>query len=247
MVAPSLSVPLPLYDLSDLPPTGRTIEVQRLMAAEARRPFDLTRGPLMRACLLRLGPAEHVVLLVMHHIISDAWSMGVLIREVAAFYEGYLTGLPPPLPPLKLQYPDFALWQRSRLQGQVLAEQLAYWRRQLSGLEKLELPIDRPRPAVQTYSGAVYCFTITRELSERLKELSRRQDATLFMTLLAAFKALLARYTRQRDIVVGTPIAGRNHPDIENLIGFFVNTLALRTDLHPPGDAFREARRRVAA
>ena len=186
---------------------------------------------MLRVKLLRLSDEEHVVLLTMHHIVSDGWSMGVL-KEVATLYEAYSQGAESPLPELPMQYADFAVWQRGWLQGEELERQLAYWREQLGGeLPRLELPTDRERPAVPSYRGAQLGFRLSPEVSAGLKELSRREGVTLFMTLLAAFQTLLHRYSGQEDIVVGSPVAGRNYRETEGLIGFFVNTLALRTDL----------------
>jgi Non-ribosomal peptide synthetase modules and related proteins len=181
----------------------------------------------------------------MHHIVSDGWSMGVLVKEVAALYEAYLTGQPSPLPELKLQYADFAVWQRDWLRGEVLEEQLSYWRAQLAGAPALlELPTDRPRALMSRPRSDSYSFVIDSEVSAALTQLSQSDGVTLFMTLLAAFGALLQRYTAQSDIVIGTPIANRNHSETEDLIGFFVNTLALRLDLH--GDpSFRDLLKRV--
>ncbi|HEX5890018.1 MAG TPA: alpha/beta fold hydrolase, partial [Pyrinomonadaceae bacterium] len=202
--------------------------------------FDLKRGPLIRAKLMRLATDEHVLLVTMHHIISDGWSQTILMNELGALYEAAVTGRDSPLPELPIQYADFAEWQRKWLQGEVLDQQLDYWRKHLTGAPaSLELPADRPRPAVQTFNGARHSFSLSRDLSARLVELSRREDTTLFMTLLTAFYVLLHRYTGETDIVVGTPVANRNRQELEPLIGFFVNTLALRANLS--GDpAFRE-------
>ncbi|HEX7182532.1 MAG TPA: amino acid adenylation domain-containing protein [Thermoanaerobaculia bacterium] len=243
VVAPSLALPLPFVDLDGLPDAGA--EARRLAAAEARRTFDLARGPLVRTVLLRLGPREHVLLLTMHHIVSDGWSMGVLVRELSALYEAFVQGKPSPLPELPLQYADFAVWQRSWLRGEALEAQLAYWRQRLAGApELLELPADRPRPAVQSFHGAQRSFALPSGLSRQLAELCRRQGVTPFMALLAAFQALLARITGHLDLVVGSPIANRNRFEIEGLIGFFVNTLVLRGDLSgDPG--YGELLRRV--
>jgi amino acid adenylation domain-containing protein len=197
---------------------------------ETRQPFDLRRGPLFRYRLARLAAEQHMLLLTMHHIISDGWSLGVLGRELAALYQAYSSGQSSPLAELGIQYADFAVWQREWLQGEVLEKQLAYWRQQLGGeLPVLELPIDRSRPPRQTYHGKAEGFQLNEEVSRRLKEIGRANDATLFMTLLAAFNALLWRYTNQQEILVGTPIANRNRAETENLIGFFVNTLVLCT------------------
>src|ERR1041385_8710361 len=207
-------------------------EARRLAKADAEQPFDLATGPLLRVQLLRLAEEDHVVLFTMHHIISDGWSFGVLVKEVAALYEAYAKGEASPLPELQIQYADYAAWQKEWLQGDVLEDQLSYWRRQLGGeLSVLELPADRPRPAVQSYRGSWKSMSISEELTRQLKALSQREGCTLFMTLLAAFQLLLCRYSGQEDIVVGTPIANRTRAEIEPLIGFFINTLALRTDL----------------
>jgi amino acid adenylation domain-containing protein len=234
-------------DLSALPEDAREREALRLAVEEAQRPFDLTRAPLTRARLLRLGAREHVLLVTTHHIVSDGWSVGVFLRELSALYGAHLRGEPSPLEELPAQYADFAVWQREWLQGEVLEEQLRYWRRQLGGeLPVLELPTDRPRPPALSYKGADRHFELTAELTGRLKEFSRREGVTLFMSLLAAFNALLHRYTGQTDLVVGAPIAGRNRRELEGLIGFFVNTLALRTDLSGR-PSFRELLGRVRA
>jgi amino acid adenylation domain-containing protein len=232
VIAPERSVALPVVDLSALPEEIRGLLAERLLAAGAWRPFDLAAGPLLRATALRLGPAEHVLLLVMHHIVSDGWSMEVLIREVATLYRAFSEGRPSPLPPLPIQYADFALWQRRWLAGEVLAAQLAYWRERLAGAPPvLDLPIDHPRPAVHTWNGERLGRPLPQALAAQLGEQTRRGQATLFMSLLAAWDALLQRWTSQSDLAVGTPIAGRTRPEVEGLIGFFVNTLVLRTRL----------------
>jgi amino acid adenylation domain-containing protein len=232
IILPEQPLAIHLINVDELPETDRQAEVQRLATIEARKCFDMARGPLLRTTALRLGSEEHVLLLTMHHIISDGWSIGVLVREVAALYAAFLEGEVSPLPELLVQYADYAVWQREWLQGAALDEQLAYWREQLGpGLPILELPTDRPRPRVQTFQGASLTFELSRSLTDELKALSRRSGVTLFMTLLAAFQVLLARYTGQEEVAVGTPIANRRRKEIENLIGFFVNTLVLRTDL----------------
>jgi amino acid adenylation domain-containing protein len=247
VVVPALTLELPIVDLRKLPQAQRQSEAGRLANEEAQRPFDLARGPLLRALLLRLGDEDHVLVLTMHHIVSDGWSMGVLFRELNVLYGAYVAGRPSPLPELPIQYADFAHWQREWLQGEVLEAQLSYWKEQLKDTPAvLELPTDRPRPAVQSFRGALHYFVLPRPLSEELKALSRREDATLFMTLLAAFKTLLYRYTGQTDLVVGTPIANRTRAELEELIGFFVNTLALYTDLGG-NPSFRELLGRVRA
>ncbi|MEG5016670.1 MULTISPECIES: amino acid adenylation domain-containing protein [unclassified Microcoleus] len=223
---------LQVLDLQQLAETEREEKVKQLAAEEASKPFDLTKGPLLRASLLQLDAEEYVLLLTLHHIIFDGWSIGVFLQELAALYEAFLIGKPSPLPELSIQYADFAIWQREWLAGDRLQTQLNYWKKQLSGLPPLlELPADRPRPPVQTYRGAKESFLIPKTLRSALKKLSRQENATLFMTLLAAFKTLLYRYTGQADIPVGSPIANRNRAEIQGLIGFFVNTLVLRTDL----------------
>jgi amino acid adenylation domain-containing protein/non-ribosomal peptide synthase protein (TIGR01720 family) len=231
-IAPALTLPLPVVDLGELPQAQQAAEVQRLAVAEARRPFDLVAGPLVRVTLLRMKEDEHVLLLTMHHIISDGWSMGVFVRELASVGRAYIAGLTSPLPELPIQYADFALWQREWLQGEVLERQLTYWKRQLAGVPAvLDLPTDHPRPAIQTYRGSTRVFHVPTSTVESLRSLSQQEGTTLFMTLLAAFNVLLCRYTGQEDVVVGSPIANRNRSETERLIGFFVNTLALRTDL----------------
>jgi amino acid adenylation domain-containing protein len=244
-VLDSLVLPLSVADLSALPDAQQRAELERLRAAEAEAPFDLSRAPLLRARLLRLAADEHVVLFTMHHIISDGWSMGVLVQEVGTLYGSFIRGEESPLEELTLQYADYAVWQRGWLQGEVLEGQLDYWRRQLAGAPALlRLPTDRPRPPVQSSRGAILRMVLSAELSAGLQALSHGEGVTLFMLLLAAFKALLVRYTGQEDVSIGTPIAGRNRLELERLIGFFVNTLVLRTDAS--GDpTFRELLGRV--
>ncbi len=238
-------VTLPVVDLAALPHEEQATEVTRLANIESQKPFDLEHGPLLRASLLRLSDTEHVLLCTMHHIISDGWSIGVLIREMVALYEAFSAGKPLPLAELRIQYADYAVWQREWMQGEVLERQLDYWRRQLEGVPPLlSLPTDRPRPAVHSSRGATLPIIVPEPLLDALKELARSEGVTLFMLLLAAFQTLLARYSRQTDIVTGTPIAGRNHAETEGLIGFFVNTLALRTDISG-NPTFRELLVRV--
>ena len=205
--------------------------MHRFTAEAARRPFDLSRGPLVRTTLLRLRQEEHILLLNMHHIVSDGWSMAVLFRELADLYEAYTNGKPSPLAELPIQYVDYAVWQRNWLRGEVLETQLSYWKKQLENISTLNLPTDRPRPAVQTFHGARQSLVLSTDLTQALKATSRKEGASLFMTLLAAFQILLHRLTGQEDIAVGSPIAGRNRSEVEGLIGFFINTLVLRTDL----------------
>ncbi len=245
LIAPTLNYKLPFVDLRTLPESERAPEASRLAINEAQQPFDLSQGPLLRVSLLRLAEEEHVALITMHHIVSDGWSMGVFVREVAALYETLSSGAQSPLQELPIQYADFASWQKDWLSGEVLDEQLSYWKQHLGGgLPVLDLPTDRPRPAVQTFRGTRQFFKIDAATSQALKTLSRAEGATLFMTLLAAFQTLLHRYTGQEDICVGTPVAGRNRAEVENLIGFFVNTLVMRGDLTGQ-PSFRELLRRV--
>ncbi len=237
-------------DLSFTDMGGATADEQaeqreRLTRAEVIRPFDLERGPLFRATLLRLNPQEHVLLLVIHHAVFDGWSAGVLRRELSECYRAYRSGESPRLADLPVQYGDFAVWQREWLKGKVLERQLAYWRTHLSGAPHvLELPTDYLRPDKQTYRGSSVTRMIPRHVLDGIRELSQREGTTAFMTLLAAFQILLARYTGQEDIVVGSPIANRTRSELEGLIGFFANSLPLRTDLS--GDpSFRQLLARV--
>ncbi|WP_444546333.1 non-ribosomal peptide synthase/polyketide synthase [Archangium lansingense] len=232
VVGPVAPFPLPVVDLGDVPEAAREEHAKRRASEEVQRPFELTRGPLMRGLLLRLGEREHVLVVVMHHVVSDGWSLGVLVRELVTLYGAFTAGRPSPLPELPLQYADFAAWQRRQLEGAVLEEQLGYWRKQLAGAPRaLELPTDKPRPAVQRYEGAVVRCRLPRALSEKVKTFARAEGATPFMVLLAGFHAVLHRYSGQEDVSVGTPVAGRSRADLEGLIGFFVNTLVMRARL----------------
>jgi surfactin family lipopeptide synthetase A len=232
VIAPSLTLPLPTIDLSALPMAEREAEALRLANDEVRRPFDLIQGPLLRMLLLRLGAEEHLLVLTMHHTISDGWSINLLFQELATLYTAFASGAPSPLPDLPIQYADFALWQQEQLQEEALADQLTYWKQKLADAPSvLDLPTDHLHPAVPTSRGSVYFVTLPSSLAEALKALSRKENVTLYMTLVAAFQTLLYRYTRQDDMVLGAFMAGRRHADLETLIGFFVNTLVLRTDL----------------
>ncbi|HZI75532.1 MAG TPA: condensation domain-containing protein, partial [Gemmatimonadales bacterium] len=222
---------LVILDLRHLGAEVREREARRLAQQEVEAPFDLGRGPPLRARLLRLGEQDQVLLLSMHHIISDGWSSGVLIRELSQLYLGRVQGEAVTLPALPIQYVDYALWQRNWLQGAVLQEQLDYWKRSLEGIVPLELPTDHPRPVMQSARGARQRLRLSRELGQQVRALSQQVGVTPFMTLLAVFEVLLARYSGQHDIAVGTPIANRTREEVEGLIGFFVNTLVLRTDL----------------
>ncbi|HSF39093.1 MAG TPA: amino acid adenylation domain-containing protein, partial [Thermoanaerobaculia bacterium] len=232
VIARPAPVPLPVVDLSGLPRTAREREAERLLDAKARRPFDLSRGPMLRLRLLRLGEGEHVLLALMHHIVSDDWSLWVFVSELAALYEAFSTGRPSPLPEPSVRYGDFAVWQRRWLEGARLERQLSWWRARLRPpLPVLDLPADRPRPAVQSCRGARLRRVLPGELAAGLSALGREGDASLFIVLLAAFDTLLSRFTASRDVLVGSPIANRHRVEVEGLIGYFVNLLALRGDL----------------
>jgi len=240
-----LALPLPVIDLSDLAASDREKETARLGAELAETPFTLTKGPLLAARLLRLDSENHILFLSLHHIITDAWSTALLLRELVTLYEAFAAGRPSPLPELSIQYADFTLWQREFLKGETLDRQLSFWRQQLTDAPAmLELPLDRPRPPVQTFRGAFESVKLSENLSAALKDVSRSEGATLFMTLLAAFQTLLWRHTSQDDIVVGAPIANRTKKETESLIGFFVNTLVMRTQI-TPDLTFRELLRKV--
>jgi amino acid adenylation domain-containing protein len=244
IVRPSLALPLEVIDQRALPKDERNAETTRLTAEMAQRPFDLAQGPLLRTALVRRGVQDHVFVLVMHHIVSDGWSLGVFWRELIAVYNAFYMNLPSPLDELPIQYADFAVWQRERLQGERLLELATYWHKKLHGLPTLQLPVDRPRPPMLSYRGAFQELTLPRTLTSALKSLSHREGVTLFMTLLAAFAVILHRYSGQDDIVIGLPSASRDRKEIEGLIGFFINSLVLRVDLS--GDpSFRELLARV--
>jgi len=235
---------LPLVDLTQLTSHMCESHVRELALHEADRPFNLARGPLLRVTLLKLGKETYVLLLTMHHIISDGWSTSILVRELSLLYNAYIAGQSSPLPALSVQYADYALWQRQWLREEVLNAHIKYWTKQLENVPPLELPVDQTPAAIANYNGAVYTFSLPAQLSASIAALCRREGVTLFMVLLAAFQVLLYRYSGQRDIVVGTDVANRTHTKTEDIIGFFVNILVLRTDLSgQPG--FREVLRRV--
>jgi len=243
IIRDDVNIPLTEIDLSGL--SKAEDEALRLAKEEAARPFDLNHGPVIRTSLLRLSEQKHILLLTMHHIVSDAWSTVILFREFEQLYESFAKGNYASLPPLAIQYADFAEWQRDWLQGGALAEQLSYWKRQLAGVTTgSALPADYPLPTTPTFQGTSKWLALSPDLSRKLTDLSKREGVTLFMTLLAAFKILLYRFTSQEDIVVGSPIAGRNRAELEDLIGFFINTLALRTSLSG-NPTFRELLQRV--
>ena len=231
VIGATLKLTLAVVDLSDTAAAEREAQARRFAEEEGRRSFDLSRGPLFRACLLRLAYDNQILLLTLHHIVADGWSMEVLYRELSALYEAFSTGKPSPLAPLPIQYGDFAVWQKQWLQGETLASQLDYWRQQLAEVPLLQFPTDRPRPALQSYRGERLSIALSEQLTDQLKVLSRKQNATMYMTLLAAFQTLIHRYTGEDDIVVGSPIANRNRHELETLIGFFINTLVVRCDL----------------
>jgi amino acid adenylation domain-containing protein/non-ribosomal peptide synthase protein (TIGR01720 family) len=229
-ISPLTELTVPLVDLTSYEGAEQEQEVRRLAAAEVSKPFDLTTGPLVRLTVLQLADDEHVLMLTMHHIVSDGWSMGVLMRELTVLYDAFSRSELSPLPELPIQYADYAVWQREWLQGEVLDRQMKYWREQLQGAPRvLELQTDHPRPAVQSFRGGLMRRRLSGELLHQIEALSRREGVTLYMSVLAAFVVVLARYSGEQEIVVGTPIAGRTRQEIEGLIGFFVNTLVLRT------------------
>ncbi|XHX79764.1 MAG: amino acid adenylation domain-containing protein [Stenomitos frigidus ULC029] len=231
LIATYSEVALPCIDLQALPTLERKAELQRLLTEAMQRSFDLSKGPLLQLMLIQLSETEHVLLLNFHHIVFDEWSSGVFIRELGALYTAFKQGQSSPLSDLPIQYADFAHWQREWLQGDILETQLAYWQQQLKQVAVLDLPTDRPRSPRQSYRGNTQQLEIPQGLMEALESLSQQAGVTLFMTLLAAFQTLLHRYTGQDDIAVGSPIANRNRSELEDLIGFFVNSLVLRTDL----------------
>ncbi|MBO0783508.1 MAG: AMP-binding protein, partial [Ktedonobacteraceae bacterium] len=235
---------LDIYDLTSLTQEEREREAQRIAMEETATGFDLSNGPLLRVKVLRLAEEQHLVLYTMHHIVSDAWSMAILIREMGDLYRAYSLGEPSPLAELPIQYADFAVWQRTWLKGERLERQLSYWRDRLAGLEPLNLPLDRPRPVIASHRGGIVPFDLSAEVTRQLVELSRREGVTLFMTVLAGFQLLLSRYCGQQDVAIGADIANRNRAETEGLIGFFVNQLVLRTDLSG-NPSFRELLKRV--
>lgn len=230
-ISPKKALLLPVFDISKLSTNKQKLEIEKLVYQEAKKPFEISHDLLLRVRLLRLNAEEHILLFTMHHIVSDGWSTGVLVRELATLYQAFCNKKTITLAELPIQYGDFAIWQQEYLQGEVLTSLKNYWKHKLGGsLPVLQLPTDYPRPAVQSYKGKKYLFTVSKTLTTALKRLSQQAEATLFMTLLAAFKTLIYRYTQEDDIIIGTAIANRNLPQIEKLIGFFVNTLVLRTD-----------------
>ncbi|MCA1672774.1 MAG: condensation domain-containing protein, partial [Actinobacteria bacterium] len=227
IVHPTHELPLPVVHLSRASSPGRD-ELDRVLSEEYARPFDLRNGPLIRALLVHLSDREHVLLLTAHHIVTDGWSMGVLTEELGMLYDAAVRGENAALPPPPLQYGDFAVWQRNQASDAALAGQFDYWKRQLAGLSPLELPTDRPRPVVRTSAGAVHEFMVPAPVTAQLGELVRAADTTLFTVLVAACHALFSYYAGQQDVAVGTVVSGRNRPELERIVGFFVNTMVLR-------------------
>ena len=221
---------VPVIDLCSLTEPERDQEVANRIKTETEWQFDFSAGLFLRAVLLQIRNDGHILILTTHHIVADAWSMGILTQELWTLYEAYANGRPSPLQDLPVQYADYAAWQREWLQGEALETQLSYWRKQLENLPMLNLPTDHPRPAKQSFRGARQPLSLPEALTIAVNELSGREGVTQFMTLLAAFQVLLYRYSGQEDVVVGSPIANRNHTEVEGLIGFFVNTLVLRSD-----------------
>jgi hypothetical protein len=243
VVAESFKLEAPVVDVSARPEAERS--AQEIAAKEAQTPFDLAHGPLLRATIVKLAPRDHVLLFTMHHIVSDAWSAAIFFQELAALYAAFIDGKASPLPELTIQYADYAAWQRKYFHGQVLEDQLSYWRDHLKGAPLLlQLPSDRPRPEIRKFEGAYEAIPLRNDVTEAVKIFCQREGATPFMTLLAAFNALLAKYSGQEHIVLGTDIANRTTSETERMIGFFINLLPLHTDLS--GDpSFRELVARV--
>lgn len=231
IIHPASHTELTVINLADLPADRQEAEVQRLLQEETNTGFNLEQGPLLRTRLLRIDNDIYILVIVLHHVISDGWSQGILFRELSAFYNARCHGQPASLPELPIQYADFSIWQKSPEQERELAKQLVYWKAQLSGLAPIDLPTDRPRQAVQTFNGSSESFEIPTALTDKLRALSQKADGTLYMTLLAAVQILLQRYSGTDDVAVGSPIAGRSRTELEGLIGFFINTLVMRTDL----------------
>jgi len=245
IIHPAITLKLEIVDLQQEVEAERETKLQQLINEKASTPFKLEVAPLVRCSLLQLEAQEYVLLVTMHHIISDGWSMGILIKELSSLYPAFVRGKASPLEELPIQYADFAVWQREWLSGDNFKRSLNYWKKSLEGAPQLlQLPTDTPRPAIQSYRGATQYFSLSNELTKKLQYLSQKSGSSLFMTLLAAFNILLSRYSGQSDIVVGTPVAGRNRSEIENLIGFFINTVVLRSDLSG-NPSFRELLQRV--
>jgi hypothetical protein len=234
-----LTIPLLVKDLTCLPNKDRPDQALLQATELARQPFDLARGPLLRCMLLRLAPQQHILVFTAHHIVCDEWSLGVIVRELSALYPALLADDPSPLPELPIQYADYAAWQRQWLRDEVLDEQLAYWKKQLAGvLPVLQLPTDHRRPRVLCFQGTRQSVRMPAGLGEQIRALARQEQVTPFLAYLCAFYGLLYRYTQQEDILVGCPVTLRQRPELQGLIGFFVNTVVLRGDLSG-GPSFR--------
>src|SRR6202795_1577695 len=247
VVLSDVDVQVPILSLADLPESEREREALRIASEEGKRPFDLTRGPLLRTVLLQVSRDQYILVLAMHHIITDGWSISILFRELAHCYEAYASGREPQLPELPIQYVEYAQWQREYIAGEVLAKQVKYWKNKLAGAQTiLDLPTDRPRPTTHSWHGATEELIFESQARAALKEFAQTEGATLFMVSMAAFQALLWRYTSQDSILVGTPTAARSQIEIENLVGFFVNTLVFRADF-TPDVTFRDLGRQVRA
>ncbi len=245
VVLSDLSIDLPVVDVTDVPETERETEALRIVSEEGRKPFDLNEGPLLRNLVVRLGPATHIFLLVLHHIITDGWSISILFREVTSCYAAFVRGQEPDLPELPIQYTDYAHWQRESMNGEALVSQIEHWKRKLAGAQSLlDLPLDHPRPAVAGWHGATEEISLDSAFLGRLKAIANAESATSFMAAIAAFQALLWRYTNQESILVGTPVAARAELEFENMVGLFVNTLVFRSDFSP-SLTFRELIRQV--
>ncbi|MBA2680987.1 MAG: non-ribosomal peptide synthetase, partial [Ktedonobacteraceae bacterium] len=245
IVLPPRTQPITVTALSAWPPEERETEMMRLAKEYVETPFDLTHGPLIRMSVIKMSEDEQVLVTIFHHIIFDGWSAHVFFTELDTLYTAFKKGQPSPLPALTIQYADYASWQKNWLQGEALEEDLTFWKAQLAGAPALlELPTDRPRPPTQSFQGARLHFTLTRELTEAIEQLRRKNSVTMFMTIVAAFEVFLGRYTGQQDFVIGTPIAGRTEAELEPLIGFFTNTLMLRANL-ANDPTFIEVLRRV--
>src|SRR5262249_32975126 len=243
-VLPSLRLTVPVIDLGHLPAVDREAQALQYAGEQATTPFDLCKAPLIRVGMVRLGPCDHMIVLTMHHIVCDGWSMTVFFDELHALYGAFLQGRPSPLPELPIQYTDFTLWQRTWLSGPQLEQQVAFWKGCLADLQALDLPTDYARPAIPSFTGGREPITVSAATMRALPAFVEREAVTPFMALLASFQVLLGRYSGQDDIAVGCPIANRNRPEIEKLIGFFVNTLVLRTNL-AGNPTFREVLQRV--
>ncbi|NOK23394.1 non-ribosomal peptide synthetase, partial [Corallococcus carmarthensis] len=243
-VWPEVGLSLGVRDLSECTEEEQASLARARIEQEVLRPFDLANGPLLRALLLNLGERRHVLVVTVHHIVSDGWSTGVFVNEVSALYAAFTQGLPSPLPELPVQYADYAVWQRDWLQGEVLQQEVDYWKQKLTGAPPvLELPTDHPRPAVRGNAGALHRFSLQEPLVQSLRALAQQEGASLYMVLLAGWQALLSRYSGQQDVSVGSPVAGRTQAETESLIGFFVNTLVMRTDLSDAPDFLHLLRR----